>query len=327
MRVAIAGGAGYIGSHLASRLLLAGHTVTVLDSQEPVGIFADQMVFSKLDLRDELAVAAALQTNDIEGLFHLGSPSVMEESFGDASVYINEALSVAKSLARGCKWAKVKSLVFSSSCSVYGERLGKPASELTPLAPMSPYAQSKVAVENVLDEFRTEISIGVCRFFNVVGVDHDAGLLERHSPETHILPKLVKANLEGREFTIFGNNFPTQDGTAVRDYVDVRDISAGLSLAMKALVRDRPRTSEVWNLGMEVGTSVLSLVQRVEQATGKKTNLSIQPKREGDPASISASATKAKRNLGWRPAFSISESIESVVSSLMGPEGEQDGGS
>jgi UDP-glucose 4-epimerase len=326
MKIAVAGGSGYIGSHLASHLIRKGHSITVLDFQAPVGIFSNEMAFHELDLRDENATTNALATSQIEALFHLGSPSVMEESFKDSIGYIQDAEDVANSLANSCARAGVRHLVFSSSCSVYGERLNRPANESSLLSPMSPYAQSKVAAENALAEFQSELSIGICRFFNVVGVDNDAGLLERHEPETHVLPRLVQANITGEDFTIFGDDFPTADGTAMRDYVDVRDISVGLSMAMDVLVQWRPKRSEIWNLGMEHGISVKTLVKKVEEATGKRTNLRLMARREGDPASISADVSKAKTQLRWMPAFTIDDSIASVVRSVSQRQEQRRGG-
>lgn len=309
----VAGGNGYIGSHLSSHLYELGHQVLVFDRDGSKNAFAEVVTG---DLEDRKHLAATLRGFKPHGLFHLGSPSVVGESFEAPSLYARAIDEVTNSVVSACADTGTKNLIFSSSCSVYGD--ANEADETFEIRPQSPYAQSKVLAESTILSAAREgnFKAGVLRFFNVIGCDTTKGLRERHEPETHVLPLLVRCSMTGEKFNLFGDSFDTEDGTAVRDYVDVRDVTSGLYLGMQKVLDENAGFYRIWNLGSNSPVSIRDLIRAVEQVTGKPINLHLNIKRIGDPGAVSAKNQRAKRELGWQPKLELADSVRSVADAL-----------
>lgn len=313
VRFVVAGGNGYIGSHLTHHLFKLGHEVVVYDRDGAPNDFARVV---EGELEDEALLLRTLIEFKPQGLYHLGSPSAMPDSFRAPSQYLSEVGRVTDSILKACEQSMTRNLVFSSSCSVYGDAIS--ADETSDIRPLSPYAESKVLAENKirLAASRGLILAGVFRFFNVIGCDSDNGLSEKHKPETHVLPLLVSCAISGKTFELFGESFDTYDGTPVRDYVDVRDIARGLSLGMKRVITKNAGSFEVWNLGSSRPLSVMELIRIVERSTGKVVAIQRRPARQGDPGLVFSKSSRVKRELGWEPQVGVEDSVRSVIKSI-----------
>jgi UDP-glucose 4-epimerase len=321
-KVIVSGSSGYIGAHLVHQLLERGYLVTGIDKY-PFPQDGQLKNFHELiiDLECEsswLSFESELvsQTSDHTAIFHLASSSDMSASFSDPEKYIEMELLKAKRLTSLLTESDVKKVfVFSSSCSVYGNTLDEPAKENSPLHPISPYANAKAQVEEFLmDQAKTQNYSSISfRFFNVVGRDHAKGLAETHSPETHILPQLLRATKENSTFTVFGTDFETADGSALRDYIDVRDVARGLILGLEKRLTFGNENLLIWNLGSEKPLTVLELIQKVEAVTGTRIQKKFSGRRLGDPAKAVADSSKVHRDLNWYPEYSIEDSILSLL--------------
>ena len=257
-------------------------------------------------------------------VYHLATSSDMSASFLNPENYLRYELSKTKSLLElSANRPESARFIFASSCSVYGDIMGDAASETNAFAPQSPYAMSKIQSERAIKTFvrETNLSSGVFRFFNVIGASQEKGLKENHQPETHILPKLVQAASNSETFEVYGRRFDTKDGTAIRDYVDVRDICTAMVIG-DSYLRGLPGSQQTWNLGSNLGLSVLDLVSEVESVMNRKVNLSFLEARAGDPARALASSIKARQELGWRPRHSLESSIRSIMHSEAGDRRE-----
>lgn len=307
MRVLVTGGAGYIGSVTVSQLLQDGHEVTVLDdlSTGHREAIAPGARFVEGRVQDASALAEALA--DSEAVIHFASLSLVPESMREPRRYFRENLSAALDLLEGMDRIGVRRLVFSSSAAVYGEPEQKLIDEETPLRPVNPYGMSKLMVEEILrEESRAQgLRAMALRYFNACGADGVFG--EDHDPETHLIPRLCAALLNrGTDFTIHGRDFPTADGTAVRDYVHVIDLAQAHVRALDAL--ETPGF-EALNLGTGKGASVLEVVRVAQEVAGSSQELPYGPRRAGDPARLVASNERARRRLGWRPEHSTLHTI------------------
>ncbi|HKI84505.1 MAG TPA: UDP-glucose 4-epimerase GalE [Candidatus Krumholzibacteria bacterium] len=299
MRVLVTGGAGYIGSVTVRQLLKDGHEVTVLDdlSTGHRAAIEARARFVEGRVQDAVALSEALRGS--EAVIHFASLSLVSESVRAPRRYFRENLSAALELLEGMERAKVRRLVFSSSAAVYGEPELELIDEDTPLRPVNPYGMSKLMVEEILaEEARANgLSAMALRYFNACGSDGVHG--EDHDPETHLIPRLCAALLErGREFVIHGRDFPTADGTAVRDYVHVVDLARAHVSALAAL---QAPGFEALNLGTGAGASVLEVVRAAQELAGSSLELPFGPRRAGDPARLVAGNERARRRLAWRP--------------------------
>jgi UDP-glucose 4-epimerase len=303
MRVLVTGGAGYIGSVVAAQLVAAGHEVTVLDDLSTG--FADAVpagaAFVKGTLRD---CAAEVLADGIEAVLHFAAKSLVGESVADPAKYWSNNLGGTIALLEAMREIRVRTIVFSSTAAVYGEPSRAPVEESDPARPTSPYGASKLAVDTTLTEFARLYGFGAVslRYFNVAGAARAADgawLGERHTPETHLIPNVLAAAVEGRRVQVFGDDYPTPDGTCVRDYIHVADLA---DAHLRALEACRPGQHRVYNLGNGAGFSVREVIGVCQEVTGRDIGTDVAPRRPGDPAVLVASSARIQADLGWRAA-------------------------
>jgi UDP-glucose 4-epimerase len=305
MRVLVTGGAGYVGSVTVEALVGAGHVTVVLDdcsTGHPAAVAAGARLI-RADYTDEAATTALLRDERIEAVIHCAARSLVAESIRDPARYYRQNVAGGIALLEACRSAGVGRVVFSSTAAVYGTPGTTPIDEDAPLRPINPYGETKRTFESALTWYGTayEMRSVILRYFNVAGAT--AGNGEDHDPETHLIPSILRA-AEGRDaLTLFGDDYPTPDGTAIRDYIDVRDLAAAHLLALAATgSRDLPET-HVCNLGSGAGFSVREVLSAAEAVVGRPIPVEPGPRREGDPAVLVASADRARTTLGWRPAY------------------------
>ena len=306
MNVLVAGGAGYIGSHAVRQLLAAGHRVAAVDNlfrgHRPA--VAAQAAFHEIDLADTQALAKILTEHSIDCVMHFAALAYVGESVTDPLAYYYNNTAGTISLLRAMKTAGVKRLVFSSTCATYGEPRTTPIVETMPQEPVNPYGWSKWCVERVLRDYAAadkQFSFAALRYFNVAGSAADGSLGEDHTPETHLIPVLLLAALGKREkVTVFGTDYPTPDGTCIRDYIHVEDLCAAHIGVMNAL---RPGDTRFYNLGIGRGYSVREVIESAKRVTGVDFAVEYGPRRPGDPAILFANADKIRRELGWSPRY------------------------
>jgi UDP-glucose 4-epimerase len=310
-QILVAGGAGYIGSHTVKELRARGYDMVVFDdlsSGRREFVRDAELVVG--DLMDKEAVRSVFQGRDIAAVLHFASLIQVGESYVHPRKYYTRNLITSLNLLDGLIDAGVRTMIFSSSAAVYGVPLRTPLTEDHPLNPFNPYGQTKLMVERILQDYDRAYGLKFIslRYFNASGADPDGGLGECHDPETHLIPNILRA-LSGRQdaLDIYGDDFPTPDGTAVRDYIHVSDLAAAHVLALQRL-RSAPK-SEFINLGTNRGYSVREVVAAAEQLTGRKVPVRMMPRREGDVPVLLASKEKAERVLGWTPRTSDLETI------------------
>jgi UDP-glucose 4-epimerase len=311
MKILVTGGAGYIGSHMVKLLLERGARVTVLDDLSTG--HADAVRGAQLvqgDIADAAATKRLLQKNAVEAVVHFAASSLVGESVADPLKYYRRNVGGTTALLEAMREASVRRLVFSSTAAVYGNPLRLPIDEAHPTQPVNPYGSSKLAIERMLAECSSAYGIGVVtlRYFNAAGADPSGELGERHDPETHLIPLVLQA-ASGRRasISVFGNDWPTRDGTCVRDYIHVADLCDAHLRALERLARGTG--CEVFNLGNGDGATVLEVIEAARRVTGKNIQALSAPRRPGDPPSLVADASKARRLLGWQPARAEIETI------------------
>ena len=306
MNVLVTGGAGYIGSVIAARLLASGHTVTVFDDLSrghraavPAGA---RLVLG--DVRDEAAVLVALESSGCDGIVHMAALAEVAESVALPELYHDVNAGGTAAVARAALRAGVRRLVFSSTAAVYGEPDEVPIPESAPLHPSNPYGQSKLDGEQALADAvaRSDgrLSVVVLRYFNACGADGERG--EDHHPESHLVPLAVRAALDGGELQVFGDDYATPDGTCVRDYVHVVDLAAAHVAALES-------PAGTYNLGTGRGDSVLQVLEAVRRASGLPLRWRVAPRRAGDPARLVASSELARSGLRWRPQHTLDDAV------------------
>jgi len=312
MNVLVVGGAGYIGSHCVRQLLAAGHRPVVLDNlvyghraAVPSGVALHQA-----GAGDEAAVARVLRDEQIELVMHFAAYCYVGESVTDPlKYYFNNEVATLQ-LLRAMLAAGVKKFVFSSSCATYGTPATLPLVETMPQAPINPYGQTKLDVENALKALAAAhgLSFAAFRYFNAAGAAEDGAIGEDHTPETHLIPLAFDAATGRRpQLEIFGTDYPTPDGTCLRDYVHVDDLSRAHIAVFPKLAA--PGAALFYNLGTGRPASNREVVRAVEQVTGRKIKVVEGPRRPGDPPALYADSSKAQRELGWKIKFPDIESI------------------
>jgi UDP-glucose 4-epimerase len=316
-RVLITGGAGYVGSVSAAAFLEAGHVVSVLDdlttghrAAVPAGATFHQGTYV-----DGPALAALLEAERIEAILHCAARSLVGESIREPAKYFRENVGGGVALLDAARAAGVERIVFSSTAAVYGVPDATPIPEDAPLRPINPYGESKRAFESALGWYGRAYGLRSVslRYFNVAGATSTLG--EVHDPETHLVPAILKAAEAATRATIFGDDYPTPDGTCIRDYIHVSDLAEAHLLALEATAADDPRTAEplACNLGNGDGFSVRQVLASAEAVTGRKIPVAIGSRRTGDPPVLVARATRASEVLGWRPTRpSLDEMIGSA---------------
>ena len=313
-RIMITGGAGYIGSVSAEALLAAGHDVVVLDdlttghrAAVPRGATLHVATYADRD-----ALARLLEVERIEAILHCAARSQVAESIADPSRYYRENVAGGVALLEAARAAGVGRLVFSSTAAVYGVPDGSPIPEDAPPRPINPYGETKRVFEGALDWYGRAYGLRSVslRYFNVAGATRTHG--EDHDPETHLIPNVLRAAEGTMELTIFGDDYPTPDGTCIRDYIDVADLADAHLRAIEATAPGDPRTNRALalNLGNGGGFSIREVLAAAEAVVGRPIAYNVGPRRSGDPPVLVASAARAAEVLGWRPAR---PSLETMV--------------
>jgi len=311
MKVLVTGVAGYIGSHTVKELLKKGYEVVVFDNFSTGR--KELLVGGELiegDLMDKDSIEDTLKRGNFGAVLHFASLIQVGESYADPQKYYTHNLLSSLNLLDVMLEAKVKAFIFSSSAAVYGVPLQVPIPENHPLSPVNPYGQTKVFVEKILEDYERAYGLKYIslRYFNAAGADPDGLLGEMHEPETHLIPNLLLYLLgEKKGFDLYGTDFPTEDGTAVRDYIHVTDLARAHVLALRKLLESS--RSEFINLGTNTGYSVLEIIKKTEAITGKKVLYKERPKRKGDVPVLLASNEKAEKILGWKLSHSDIETI------------------
>lgn len=311
-KVLVVGGAGYVGSHAAKALSKAGHQVTIFDDLSTG--HRELAKYGKLvegSILDGDAVAKVLQETKPDCVMHFAAKALVGESMQDPALYYRVNVLGSVNLFEGVRQIVPKAaVVFSSTCTLYGVASGRLSEEL-PLAPVNPYGVTKKLIEDLLRDYGHAYGLrSIClRYFNAAGADSAGELGELHDPETHLIPRLLLAARGGfsEEVKIFGDDYPTKDGTCVRDYIHVEDLADAHMRAMDHLLRGGK--SDVFNLGTTHGASVLEVLRMVEKVTKKKLDIKTAPRRAGDPPELVANSNKAKKELGWV----AKHDLESVV--------------
>jgi UDP-glucose 4-epimerase len=300
MKLLVTGGAGYIGSVCTRLLLSEGHQVTVFDNLER-GHRAAVAPEARLvvgDLRDPEAVQEAL-SEGFDGVLHFGALALVGESVSHPERYYRTNLGGTLNLLEAMVAAGVPRLVFSSTCAVYGEPVTVPIPEHEPTAPINAYGASKLAVDHLIRDVCTAHGLGAVslRYFNVAGAAFGVG--EDHDPETHLIPNVLRVALgQAEHVEVYGSDYPTPDGTAIRDYIHVEDLCAAHLLALEST---RAATHTVLNLGNGRGFSVREVIEAAESVLGSKVPTVARPRRAGDPPMLVAAAERIRDELGWRP--------------------------
>ncbi len=311
MKLLVCGGAGYIGSHTVKGLIQEGYEVVVLDnlsSGRKELLCGGEFILA--DLNDIKALKKAFRDHDFGAVLHFASLIQVGESYRDPQKYYLQNLLTSLNLLEAMLEAGVKNLIFSSSAAVYGVPETVPISETHPLNPFNPYGRTKFFVEQIMKDYEAAYGLRFIslRYFNAAGADADGELGEMHDPETHLIPNVLLTVLgKQKSLDLYGTDFPTPDGTAVRDYIHVTDLAAAHVLAVKKLLAI-PESDYV-NLGTNRGYSVLEVIRAVEAITGREVAREVKPRREGDVPVLLASKEKAERVLGWTLRHSDLEEI------------------
>jgi len=299
-KILVTGGAGYIGSITTRHLLAQGHEVVVLDdlSRGHRDTVAPELL-RVVSLQNTAEVEPLLA--GVDAVIHFAAYIAVGESTREPELYFSNNVAGTLSLLAAMARMGVRKLVFSSTAAVYGNPRSVPIPEDAPFAPVSPYGESKTTVERILgqlDEFRGLRSVAL-RYFNACGAEPENGLGEEHDPETHLIPLLLRAIESGQPIQIFGTDYPTPDGTCIRDYIHVSDLADAHLAALDHLMKGGG--SAQFNVGTGHGYSVMEVLRAAEAVTGKTVPYKIAPRREGDPAELVADSTKLRTTLGWSP--------------------------
>jgi UDP-arabinose 4-epimerase len=309
--VLIVGGAGYIGSQTAKRVAQAGELPVVLDNLVHGHEWAVRWgPFVRGDMADTPLVERVLREHRVTSVIHFAAHTVVGESVSNPRKYFQNNVASTLRLLDAVLDAGIRDVVFSSSCATYGEPIAVPISESHPQTPINAYGETKLAVEKILHWYHRAYGVrfAALRYFNAAGADPDGEVGEDHDPETHLIPLAIDAALgHGNELPIFGNDFQTPDGTAVRDYVHVADLADAHWLALDRL--EGAGGELRLNLGTGRGHSVLDVVAAVERGTGRKVAARITARRAGDAPELVADAREAGRILGWTPRYPDLETI------------------
>jgi UDP-glucose 4-epimerase len=308
MKLLVTGGAGYIGSIVAQQLLEAGHEVVVLDnlSRGHRAAVPEGATFAEVDLLDEESTRRALR-DGFDGVMHFAALALVAESVAHPERYHRGNHVGALNLLDAMREAGVRRLVFSSTCAVYGEPETVPMHEDIPAAPVNAYGNSKLAIDRMIgDECRAHgLGAASLRYFNVAGAH--GGLGEDHTPETHLIPLVLRAAAGVSDHVkVFGTDYPTRDGTAVRDYIHVEDLGQAHVMALEAA---QPGRHAIYNLGTGHGYTVKEVVDAARRVTGKEIPAREEPRRPGDPPELVASSDRIRDQLGWQPEKDLDQMI------------------
>ena len=309
-KILVTGGAGYIGSHTVYQLRQQGFSVVVADDlSKGHASSVPAECLHVCSLFDRPQLVTLMQTEKIDAVIHFAAFIAVGESTREPEKYFQNNTAGSISLFAAMAEAGVNKLVFSSTAAVYGNPDTVPIPETAAINAVNPYGESKVMVEKILDWLDQTRGLRAIRlrYFNACGANNDAGLGERHDPETHLIPLILRAVRTGKPVTLFGDDYPTPDGTCVRDYVHVDDLASAHIAAVNHLLAGGD--SNAFNAGTGRGYSVKEVVTAVEKITGQKVPYVIGPRRDGDPAQLVADSSKLRATLAWQPKFDTLESI------------------
>jgi UDP-glucose-4-epimerase GalE len=309
--VLVTGGAGYIGSHTLTLLKAQGYHPVCFDNLS-TGFreFARDVSFREGDLANPADLDAAFAGQNIIAVVHFASHALVEESYRNPHKYYHDNVMNALNLLQAMGRHGVANIVFSSSCATYGVPAQVPIEESTPLDPVNPYGMTKLIIERILRDSQNAYGLRhvSLRYFNAAGAAHDGNIGEWHVPETHLIPRLLEiAQGNGLAAEVYGNDYPTGDGTCIRDYVHVVDLAYAHVAALDYLIAGNP--SGIFNLGTGQGHSVLQVIDAVRVVTGKEIPAIVKERRPGDPPQLVANPLKAKASLGWSARHSSLQEI------------------
>jgi len=312
-KVLVTGGAGYIGSHIVRMLVETGREVVVVDDlSEGHRQALDDVPLTVADFGDAATLEKLLADGSVEFIVHMAALCEVGQSVVDPASYYHNNLVRSLSLFDAAVKFGVRGIVFSSTAATYGEPDELPITESHPQRPTNPYGETKLACERALRWYHGAYGLNsiALRYFNAAGAHPDGDIGEDHADESHLIPRLIQAVVQGSEpIPIFGEDYPTPDGTCVRDYVHVTDLAQAHVLAL-GLMREQGATCEAFNLGNGEGFSVRQVIDTVATVSGLRAPTRSAPRREGDPATLVASSARISERLGWRPAF---PSLEQIV--------------
>jgi len=310
--ILVVGGAGYIGSHMVKDLLETGHKVVILDDLStghrdliPGGDFIEG------SLGDAALLDRIFSKNRIDAVMHFAAFALVGESVEQPLKYYQNNVSATTALLSAMVRHDVKRFIFSSTAAVYGEPVEIPITEDHPKNPTNPYGASKIAVERMLKDCDSAYGLRYIslRYFNASGAHESGQIGEKHQPETHLIPLILKvATNENKNIRIFGTDYPTPDGTCIRDYIHVSDLTQAHLLSLNALMAEGE--SAVYNLGNSTGYSVREVIELARKMTGHPIPVVETDRRPGDPATLIATSDKIKRELGWKPQY---EDLEKII--------------
>ena len=308
--VLVTGGAGYIGSHAAKALHRSGYRVVVYDNL--AAGHRGAVKYGDLiegDIADVDRVRHVLRSHEIAAVMHFAAFLDVGESVREPAHYYRNNVVGALSVLEAMAAESVQHFVFSSTCATYGEPIETPIAETHPQKPINSYGETKLAVERALPHYERAYGVRFVslRYFNAAGADPDAEIGEDHSPEIHVIPRTIDAATGGAGLQVFGDDYPTPDGTCLRDYIHVSDIAAAHVAALEAIVETGK--SGAYNLGTGHPHSVREVIETVERVTGRRVPWTLAPRRPGDPAVLYAASHKAQRELHWTPRYVDLETI------------------
>ena len=314
MKLLVTGGAGYVGSHAVYALLTQGHEVVILDNLSTGHKWALQdCELVTIDLRDEANLVRNLKGRGFDGVLHFAAKSLVGESQNQPVKYYQNNVGGTTNLICAMQAANIQRLVFSSTAAIFGNPVSDLIDEAHPRAPINVYGQTKLAVEQMLEAVTasSDLSATCLRYFNAAGANNAANLGEWREPETHLIPNALRAAAgTGNPLTLFGDDYPTPDGTCIRDYIHVDDLATAHIAAIDAMTESG--VFSTYNLGNGNGYSVKEVIDACEKAVRSDIPFTIGPRREGDPPTLVASSQKARDELGWTPAH---DSIEEIAQS------------
>jgi UDP-glucose-4-epimerase GalE len=309
-KILVTGGAGYIGSHTTHYLLSLGHDVQVADDlSKGYAHNVPDGRLHRLNLLDAAALDALFAAHAFDAVIHFAAFIAVGESVREPELYFHNNVAGSLSLLSAMRRHNVRTLVFSSTAAVYGNPDSTPIPESAPYRPVNPYGESKLMIETTLQwlDRCAGLRYAALRYFNACGAAEQFGIGEEHEPETHLIPLIFRAIRSGKPVTVFGNDYPTPDGTCVRDYIHVLDLATAHAAALDHLLSGGASGS--YNAGTGQGYSVLEVIRAAEAATGRQVPFVLGPRREGDPAELVADSAKLMKTLNWKPAFDTLEQM------------------
>jgi UDP-glucose 4-epimerase len=304
MNILLTGGAGYVGSACLRLLKESGHRVVAFDNLvegHPDAVDGADLVVG--DIRDTQLLEKTLREHEIEAVMHFAAATNVGESVVNPAYHYDNNIGGTLSLLNAMVAVGVKKMLFSSTCATYGLNPSSPMAEDAEQDPCSPYARTKLAVEWMIRDFAHTYDMGftILRYFNAAGASTDGRFGEYHHPETHLIPLVLQDILDGpKALKVFGDDYPTEDGTCIRDYVHIEDLASAHLLAMEAIEQN---TQEVYNIGTGNGQSVLDIIKACELVSGHKVKYTIVERRPGDAPELVADPRKLQTRLGWKPRY------------------------